>query len=140
MMVCYEHLWIFLFPESSSQGYREKKDEQVENEPSSSSDSDNDDDAAERGGGAQSTDTKPASHKSRMDYINRYLEQLGLTIDSHNQILKTVDFDGLIDHWNEHGFKKIITMVGAGISTCKLREISWISLTSIILCANYFYL
>lgn len=119
-MEFYEHFIIFiLFPESSSQEHREKKDK--DNKPdTSSSESGNDDNV----GGAQSKDNTNPSHKSRMDYINRYFEQLGLSVDKHNQILKTVDFDGLVDHWNEHGFKNIITMVGAGISTCKWRELS----------------
>lgn len=109
-----EHLFVFAFLEGSSQQYRDKKDKENEDKESSSSESDNDDGAAEYGGGAQS-----ASEKSRMAYVQKYLKQLGLTVDGHNQVLKTVDFEGIINHWNEHGFKKIITMVGAGISTCK---------------------
>lgn len=118
MAVCF---YYYLIPESSSQEYREKKDK----ENGSSSESDNDDDGAAAGCGvnAQSSDsTKSSSEKSKMDFLKRYMEQLGLTIDAHNQVLKTVDFDGLIEHWNGHGFKKIITMVGAGISTCKFRK------------------
>lgn len=130
----YEHLFIFLFAEGSSHEYREKKDKEIEHE-SSSSESDNDDDAAECGGGVQSSgNTKPPSHKSRMDYINQYFERIGLTVDKHNQILKTVDFDGLINHWNEHGFKKIVTMVGAGISTCMFSGNFLNSTISIVLC------
>lgn len=37
------------------------------------------------------------------------------------RVLKTVDMQGLIEHWRSGGFKKIVTMVGAGISTCKFR-------------------
>uniref|UniRef100_A0A182J105 Deacetylase sirtuin-type domain-containing protein n=1 Tax=Anopheles atroparvus TaxID=41427 RepID=A0A182J105_ANOAO len=33
------------------------------------------------------------------------------------QVLETVDIDGLLRHWKNGGFKKIVTMVGAGIST-----------------------
>ncbi|XP_058813876.1 NAD-dependent protein deacetylase Sirt2-like [Topomyia yanbarensis] len=33
------------------------------------------------------------------------------------KILETVDIDGVIKHWRNGGFKKIVTMVGAGIST-----------------------
>ncbi|XP_059610515.1 NAD-dependent protein deacetylase Sirt2 [Phlebotomus argentipes] len=33
------------------------------------------------------------------------------------KVLDKVDFDGLMDHWKEKGFKNIVTMVGAGIST-----------------------
>lgn len=38
---------------------------------------------------------------------------------SKKQILETVDFDGVIKHWKNGGFKNIVLMVGAGISTCK---------------------
>lgn len=37
----------------------------------------------------------------------------------HKQILETVDFEGVIKHWKNDGFKNIVLMVGAGISTCK---------------------
>lgn len=114
---------VLLLPESSSQEYRDKKGEEEnhqETPPSESDDSDGDD-AAVYGGGAQSSDhTKPISEKSKMDFLQRYFKQLGLSADGVNKILKTADFDGLVEYWNEHGFKKIITMVGAGISTCKL--------------------
>lgn len=40
--------------------------------------------------------------------------------DDDYKVLKSVDFDGLIEFWKETGFKNIITMVGAGISTCKI--------------------
>lgn len=33
-------------------------------------------------------------------------------------------FEDLIEFWKEHGFKNIITMVGAGISTCKYQHIT----------------
>ncbi|XP_055622969.1 NAD-dependent protein deacetylase Sirt2 [Toxorhynchites rutilus septentrionalis] len=33
------------------------------------------------------------------------------------KVLDTVDIDGVIQHWKNGGFKKIVTMVGAGIST-----------------------
>lgn len=62
---------------------------------------------------------------SQFEYIQQFLKhKLGLshddekTVDS-KQALKKLDFEGLLDHWKEKGFKKIITMVGAGISTCK---------------------
>lgn len=41
---------------------------------------------------------------------------------SRLKVLKTVDLKGLIEHWKDVGFKKIVTMVGAGISTCKLLD------------------
>uniref|UniRef100_A0A1B0CAF4 NAD-dependent protein deacetylase n=1 Tax=Lutzomyia longipalpis TaxID=7200 RepID=A0A1B0CAF4_LUTLO len=33
------------------------------------------------------------------------------------KVLEKVDFDGLMQHWKEKGFRNIVTMVGAGIST-----------------------
>uniref|UniRef100_A0A182NG16 Deacetylase sirtuin-type domain-containing protein n=1 Tax=Anopheles dirus TaxID=7168 RepID=A0A182NG16_9DIPT len=33
------------------------------------------------------------------------------------RVLETVDIDGVLKHWKNGGFKKIVTMVGAGIST-----------------------
>lgn len=88
-------------------------------ETSSSSESDDDEYAS-------SEYSKPSSSKSKsqMEYIQQFLRKMGL---SHNdeedsktpQVLKTVDFNGIIDHWKAQGFKKIVTMAGAGISTCK---------------------
>lgn len=39
--------------------------------------------------------------------------------------LKTVDMEGLVSHWKAGGFKRIVTMVGAGISTCKYETFGW---------------
>lgn len=64
--------------------------------------------------------------KNQLDFAIQFLQQkLGISTadDESGKVLKTVDFQGLADHWNEHGFKNIITMVGAGISTCKLEQI-----------------
>lgn len=71
-------------------------------------------------------------HRSRlmeeMVGIRRYLfEKLHLTNFGRDEadhrplpkVLDTADFAGVMKHWNEGKFKKIITMVGAGISTCK---------------------
>ncbi|GAB0087531.1 NAD-dependent protein deacetylase [Sergentomyia squamirostris] len=33
------------------------------------------------------------------------------------KVLERVNFDGVMDHWRDKGFKNIVTMVGAGIST-----------------------
>ncbi|XP_053672053.1 NAD-dependent protein deacetylase sirtuin-2-like [Anopheles nili] len=33
------------------------------------------------------------------------------------RVLETVDIDGVLKHWKNGGFKKVVTMVGAGIST-----------------------
>lgn len=41
------------------------------------------------------------------------------TVKKDHQVLKTVDLNGIVEHWKNNGFKKIVTMVGAGISTCK---------------------
>lgn len=66
------------------------------------------------------------ANKINLDYIQQFFaSKLGLHQDhldaggSRSSVLQTVDFDGIIGHWKEKGFKKIITMVGAGISTCK---------------------
>lgn len=37
----------------------------------------------------------------------------------NGRVLKTVNMEGLLAHWKAGGFKRIVTMVGAGISTCK---------------------
>lgn len=43
-----------------------------------------------------------------------------------DRVLKTVDLDGLVEHWKAGGFKRIVTMVGAGISTCEYMADIWI--------------
>lgn len=40
-----------------------------------------------------------------------------------SQLIDDLSFEGLCEHWKTKGFKNIITMVGAGISTCKLISI-----------------
>lgn len=63
-----------------------------------------------------------------IERIRQYLsDKLGFyTTDSNyddkdgaprKRVLETVDIDGVIKHWKNGGFKKIVTMVGAGIST-----------------------
>lgn len=62
-----------------------------------------------------------------IERIRQYLsDKLGFkTTDSYDEkdgvprkkVLETVDIDGVIKHWRNGGFKKIVTMVGAGIST-----------------------
>lgn len=107
---------VFFHPEGSKLEHREPK----KDETSSSSESDDDE------CGAASDYSKPTADKSKLDYLQQFLKhKLGLSHDDDDdvdskQVLKTLDFQGLINHWKEHGFKKIITMVGAGISTCKL--------------------
>lgn len=34
-------------------------------------------------------------------------------------VISDLTFDGFLQHWKDNGFKKIVTLVGAGISTCK---------------------
>lgn len=60
--------------------------------------------------------------KNELEFFEKYFKKtLGISTDDDQsgKVLKTVDFEGLVEHWKEHGFKNIITMVGAGISTCK---------------------
>ncbi|XP_065089874.1 NAD-dependent protein deacetylase Sirt2 [Ochlerotatus camptorhynchus] len=62
-----------------------------------------------------------------IERIRQYLsDKLGFyTTDNYDdkdgaprkRVLDTVDIDGVIKHWKNGGFKKIVTMVGAGIST-----------------------
>ncbi|XP_058467794.1 NAD-dependent protein deacetylase Sirt2-like [Malaya genurostris] len=62
-----------------------------------------------------------------IERIRQYLsDKLGFyTSDNYDdkdsvprrKVLETVDIDGVIKHWKNGGFKKIVTMVGAGIST-----------------------
>lgn len=135
-MFNHENLVFLLFVEGSSQEYREKKEKESEQE-SPASDSDSDDDADECG--ATSEQTQPMTEKAKihMEYTLQFLKQkfgISSAEDESGKILKTVDFQGLADHWNEHGFKNIITMVGAGISTCKLEQF-WAFLDC-LLCIN----
>ncbi|ETN58580.1 chromatin regulatory protein sir2 [Anopheles darlingi] len=44
-------------------------------------------------------------------------EKDATTVGTGRRILETVDVEGVIKHWKNGGFKKIVTMVGAGIST-----------------------
>lgn len=65
-------------------------------------------------------------NKINLDYIQQFIAdkfRLHKSDEgaSSSQILKTVDSAGIVDHWKEKGFKKIVTMVGAGISTCKFQ-------------------
>lgn len=94
--------------------YREVKDNGAElSSPSSSSSSSS----------PSASDDEDGKADARVSYIQRFLAQkLHLSQDSDKEsdhILETVDFDGIIKHWKSKGFKKIVTMVGAGISTCK---------------------
>lgn len=99
-----------------------------ERKPSTSTTSESDEEEKVNVTASANPDEQNASSsnaKIPLDFIQEYLaKKLGfLKVDgessSDSQVLKTVDFRGIIDHWKENGFKKIVTMVGAGISTCK---------------------
>ncbi|KAJ6638072.1 NAD-dependent protein deacetylase Sirt2 [Pseudolycoriella hygida] len=73
--------------------------------------------------GDESTRKNPESPEDPVEKISQSLEQK-LSLDdtdpdgqSNVKVLETVDLKGLIKHWKNGGFKKIVTMVGAGIST-----------------------
>lgn len=104
-----------------------EKSKPREREPSTSSsssgpydDADNVSDESENVAAGSSS----KANKINLDYIQQFFaDKLRLHKGDEDagssKILKTVDFTGIIDHWKEKGFKKIVTMVGAGISTCK---------------------
>ncbi|KAH8311140.1 hypothetical protein KR044_004562, partial [Drosophila immigrans] len=61
-----------------------------------------------------------------MDVIRRFFSQtlnLGSSTSPDDEVapidkvMPELTFEGLISHWRQHGFKNIVTMVGAGIST-----------------------
>ncbi|KAM8706382.1 hypothetical protein ACLKA7_010630 [Drosophila subpalustris] len=61
-----------------------------------------------------------------MDMIRRFFSQTfnlgsGTTPDQEvaavDRVIPELTFEGLMSHWRENGFKNIVTMVGAGIST-----------------------
>ncbi|XP_031634175.1 NAD-dependent protein deacetylase Sirt2 [Contarinia nasturtii] len=103
---------------SDAKDGRSKTEYRDKGKPEVSSSSESDDDEH----GASSDYTNPTSDKSKLECLQQYLKS-NLHIsskkesDSSPKNLKIVDFDGLVDHWKEKGFKKIVTMVGAGIST-----------------------
>lgn len=104
-----------------------EKSKPREREPSTSSsssgpydDADNVSDESENVAASSSS----KANKVNLDYIQQFFADKlrlhkGDEVASSSKVLKTVDFTGLIDHWKEKGFKKIVTMVGAGISTCE---------------------
>lgn len=69
-----------------------------------------------------------SANKFTLDYIQHLIaNKLGLHSDDESdaaspddKILQSVDFKGVLDKWRSGGFKNVITMVGAGISTCKI--------------------
>ncbi|XP_034115900.1 NAD-dependent protein deacetylase Sirt2 [Drosophila albomicans] len=91
----------------SDKNYNEKK----QDETTTSSNSDDSDNNEE--------------DKSTMDVIRRFFSQtlnLGSSTSPDDEVavdkvMPELTFEGLIRHWREHGFKNIVTMVGAGIST-----------------------
>lgn len=92
----------------------------------SSSTSDSDDDEGEARV-QQKSSSKGSSHKNPLEAIQHFLSsKLHISLfenddesDVAETFLKSLDFKGLVEHWKEKGFKKIITAVGAGISTCE---------------------
>ncbi|XP_016941321.4 NAD-dependent protein deacetylase Sirt2 [Drosophila suzukii] len=60
-----------------------------------------------------------------MDVIRRFFANtlnLGGSTDAKadlkvEKVIPDLSFEGFSEHWREHGFRKIVTMVGAGIST-----------------------
>lgn len=105
-----------------------EKIKQRDRNVSTSSGSSKDDTSDNEEGAAGSLSSSASSNsKINMDYIQQFFaSKLRLFRDDHelskdHQVLKTVDLDGIVEHWNNNGFKKIITMVGAGISTCKFK-------------------
>ncbi|XP_016961512.1 NAD-dependent protein deacetylase Sirt2 [Drosophila biarmipes] len=60
-----------------------------------------------------------------MDVIRRFFANtlnLGGSTDAKadlkvEKVIPDLSFEGFAEHWREHGFRKIVTMVGAGIST-----------------------
>lgn len=73
--------------------------------------------------------TTSVTSKNYLDYIQSLIaEKLRFHSDDESDeaeasgtgVLTTVDFKGVMEKWKSGGFKNIITMVGAGISTCKL--------------------
>lgn len=54
------------------------------------------------------------------DWLSKLMQQsLGIGAEKPEQLLKTVDFEGVADFIKTKKDCKIITMAGAGISTCK---------------------
>ncbi|XP_064550572.1 NAD-dependent protein deacetylase Sirt2 [Drosophila montana] len=72
------------------------------------------------------SDSQSDEDNGTMDMIRRFFSQTfnlasgtladneGITVD---KVIPELTFEGLSSHWREHGFKNIVTMVGAGIST-----------------------
>lgn len=54
------------------------------------------------------------------------------------KVLETLDIEGLVSKWKADGFKNIITMVGAGISTCKFFSSTFPLNISSTFCFSYF--
>lgn len=67
------------------------------------------------------SDDEDGKADDRLSSIQKFFaEKLHLLPDKESDhVLETVDLDGVIKHWKNKGFNKIVTMVGAGISTCK---------------------
>lgn len=94
---------------------------------SSSASSKNDSIASDASEKAAESSSSSASSSSKvnMDYIQQFfasklrLFREGDGTPKEHQVLKTIDLDGIVEHWKNNGCKKIVTMAGAGISTCE---------------------
>ena len=79
-------------------------------------------------GSSSQSDEKEESEDSGMEKIRKYFtEKLKLYEPSDStketskikKILNSLDLDGIVEYIKDRGCKKIITMAGAGISTCR---------------------
>ena len=48
-------------------------------------------------------------HSTKLETLNK---------DRNTKVIDDLTFEGLAQHWRTNGFKKVVTCVGAGISTC----------------------
>ncbi|EDV90511.1 NAD-dependent protein deacetylase Sirt2 [Drosophila grimshawi] len=68
------------------------------------------------------SDGSSSEDDSTMHMIRRFFSKtLNMASDKEDstvdKVIPELTFEGLLSHWRENGFKKIVTMVGAGIST-----------------------
>ncbi|XP_033165954.1 NAD-dependent protein deacetylase Sirt2 isoform X2 [Drosophila mauritiana] len=74
---------------------------------------------------SSSSDDDEEAPDDTMDKVRRFFANtlhLGGSTDAKEEVkvekvIPDLSFDGFAEHWREHGFRKIVTMVGAGIST-----------------------
>lgn len=86
---------------------------------------DNNPDEDKPGPSSENTETETEGEDSGMEKIRKYLIQKLKLYDSDNEqescpgVLKELTIDGIVDYIKQNPKCKIITMAGAGISTCK---------------------